>query len=243
MSSVTEKETQDRLLLSLSHAPLPMPLLETLLEQTSSECKSMLKSIDEIREKMIQYDQDEKKEVQTQTVSKRNTILHVLATGTPYVTKPGKSQPDYIHQWTKGELILARLVDKIGMEKFHRVPKDGETKLAGRLIDVKPSDFEFILNHRIENEAPDEENKPWSDDCLMEELTWIANNILRILIIDHRPKIGIAKVLFPLDPRFEHVKENELLRFIDSIFQKEWSDTDGPLHGANIEIIIVKEEP
>ena len=134
------------------------------------------------------------------------------------------------------------------MERFHRLPKDGETKLAGRLIDVKPSDFEFILKHTKDQESSneneksqsDQEGECWSDDCLNEELTWIANNILRILIIDERPDIGVAKIVFPLDPRFEHVQQNKVLRFVQAVFQREWSDAKGPLNGAKIEIIIVK---
>jgi hypothetical protein len=262
-ASVNVKETEDRLLLSLSHAPLPTSLLNTLIDQTSTECTAMLDSITKIQSQIRSSDdsnEDEKKDFKSSS-SKRNTILHVLATGTPYLMKPGKSQPDHIHQWTKGEVILASLVEKIGMDKFHRVPKDGETKLAGRLIDVKPSDFEFILNHTDVSEVTDasssstgEEGKEtetagsggetiaWKNDCLMEELTWIANNIHRLLIIDQRPNVGIAKVLFPLDPRFnlDDVKQDDLLKFIECVFQKEWSGAKGPLNGADIEIIIVK---
>lgn len=228
----------------------------------------MLEAIKESRNQIaIESSQDEKKDQEIrrsalQSSQQHNTILHVLTTGTPYVIKPGKSQPDYIHQWTKGEKILARLVDKIGMEKFHRVPKDGETKLAGRLIDVKPSDFEFILTHGKNDENEDKENqqaatspsptsspakeksnaKNWRDDCLMEELSWIANNILRMLIIDNRPKIGCSKILFPLDPRFEHVSHDEMLPFIEGIFKKEWAQKEGPLKGADVEVIIVNTE-
>lgn len=253
MSDMKANDTDDRLLLSLSHAPLPTPLLDSLINETSIQCNNMLQSIATIRKQMEKDHSDEKKDPHLSSSSsslsptKRNNILHVLATGTPYVIKPGKSQPDYIHQWTKGELILARLVEKIGMEKFHRIPKDGETKLAGRLIDVKPSDFEFILNHTKGEEdqgdytSNDNNDKKWSDDCLTEELTWIANNILRILIIDQRPNIGKAKILFPLDPRFEHVvEEKELSYFIQCIFENQWSNAKGPLFGAEIEIMIVK---
>ena len=245
---INSKETDDRLLLSLSHAPLPTRLLDILINETSHQCHDMLNSIADVQKHGMDVDShyDEEKKDHQLPLSKRNTILHILATGTPYVIKPGKSQPDYIHQWTKGEVILARLVEKIGMEKFHRVPKDGETKLAGRLIDVKPSDFEFILNHSTSNndeESNQEINidkEQWEDDCLMEELSWIANNILRTLNLDNRPKIGFARVLFPLDPRFEHVDEKRLSDFIYRIFEKEWSLAKGPLHDADIDVMIVK---
>ena len=276
-SNNSSNVTDDRLLLSLSHAPLPTPLLDTLIDQTSTECSSMLDSIEEVQNQFVneqqqqlqQQHQDEKKDQTPPKIKRRckNTILHVLATGTPYVIKPGKSQPDYIHQWTKGEEILARLVDKIGMEKFHRVPEDGETKLAGRLIDVKPSDFEFILTQKNSNKGTatkknvemgkenvensklsssssstkkNDKNANWRDDCLSEELSWIANNILRMLIIDNRPKIGCTKILFPLDPRFEHVNQGEILHFIEGVFKREWSMKDGPLKGAGVEVIVVE---
>mmetsp|Transcript_16763 Transcript_16763/g.21210 ORF Transcript_16763/g.21210 Transcript_16763/m.21210 type:complete len:263 (-) Transcript_16763:164-952(-) len=259
---MSDYDGSDKLILSLSHAPLPTTLLDALLDRASSECNAVLESIAEYTKKQQQQqeqsnnqtDCDEKKiesmEIEPKeqeqklinSTVKGNIILHVLATGTPYVIKPGKSQPDYIQQWTKGERILARLVDKIGMEKFHRIPKDGETKLAGRLIDVKPSDFEFVLNHTNNNiEEGDDATGEWKDDCLMEELTWIANNILRMLIIDKRPNIGAAQIIFPLDPRFEHVKEANMLSFIQGIFQKEWSGAEGPLNGAQIEVIVVKD--
>ncbi len=245
-------EGSDRLLLSLSHAPLPTSLLDSLLDRASLECNALLDSITQHRKRQEELEAQEEDQNETNCDEKKsdspktsksntrtNTILHVLATGTPYVIKPGKSQPDYIQQWTKGERILARLVDKIGMEKFHRIPKDGETKLAGRLIDVKPSDFEFILNHSNEEESSS--GGEWKDDCLMEELTWIANNILRMLIIDRRPNIGAAKILFPLDPRFEHVDTNSIHSFIRGIFLKEWSNVEeGPLCGAQIEVVVVK---
>lgn len=250
---MSDYDGSDRLLLSLSHAPLPTVLLDSLLDRASSECNTLLDSIAEHRRKReaaaattTTTSSDEKKsesEQELQSLAQQNTIFHVLATGTPYVIKPGKSQPDHIQQWTKGERILAKLVDRIGMDKFHRIPKDGETKLAGRLIDVKPSDFEFILSHPNNNTNCEEENGgEWNDDCLMQELTWIANNILRILIIDGRPKIGAAKILFPLDPRFDHVNENSILEFIQGIFVKEWSCAEGPLHGAQIEVVVVQTQ-
>jgi hypothetical protein len=255
-NDTTSGEIDDRLLLTLSHAPLPTSLLDSLIEQTSSECTKELASIEEMRKKIIDDNKDDHKDEKKDTKDasfasnekqiKRNVILHVLTTGTPYVCKPGKSQPDYIHQWTKGEKILALLVDKIGMHKFHRVPQDGETKLAGRLIDVKPSDFEFILNTKTGNgeEAGTNVNDGtndgiWKKDCLREEVKWIADNILRMLIIDNRPNIATAKVLFPLDPRFESAPRNDLLQLIQDVFKREWVDAKGPLNGAKIEIIIV----
>ena len=240
---MTSNSLDDRLLLSFSHAPLPTDLLDSLIDKTTAECNAMFDSIDNDRKK-IEENKEEKKDsfdnLQQQQLSKKIVVLHVLTTGTPYVIKPGKSQPDYIQQWTKGEKILARLVDKIGMDKFHRVPKDGETKLAGRLIDVKPSDFEFLMTHG-NNKQDLDEGKPWSDDCLREELTWIADNILRMLVIDQRPNIGVAKILFPLDPRFEHVHQDDIKKFVEGIFCKEWSNTKGPLYGAQIEVVVVKE--
>jgi hypothetical protein len=239
-------QMNDQLILSLSHAPLPTPLLDLLLSETSKQCHGMLKTMSRIQQHYKKDGgYDEKKETSTSYNAQSensSSFLHVLATGTPYVIMPGKAQPDYIHQWTKGEEILAGLVDKIGMHKFHRTPANGETKLTGRLISVKPSDFQFILRHKDEHQSNNsfEGIVAWSDDCLHEELTSIANNILRILIIDQRPSIGNATILFPLDPRFEDVEENKMIHFITQIFQKRWSSAHGPLHGANIKVMVIQ---
>jgi hypothetical protein len=213
--------SNNQLVLSLSHKPVPQSLLASLVERTASLCEDVLQE-------------------HSRQPRERAPTVHMLVTGCPRIIMPGKAQPEYVSHWTPGERILARAVDRIGMNKFHRDVNSDGVKLIGRLVDIKPNDYRpspsLVLssslssNDSSSNATTDEDTSnvndllsmaKWRDRALEEELAWIADRVFRYLVNAKVSHLEKATILFPL--KEEIPKEDDISKLIWSVFRQRWA--------------------
>lgn len=213
----------NEMILSFSHRPLSQKGIELLTNETK-ECFLLT-------EQRLKSEWIEEKQLQESTTPP-NPVIHVLVTGTPYLYrgKAGRTLDWDDTQWTEGEKILGKIIDKIGLHKFHSIAKKGEVQVKGRLIDVKQSDFENV-------------QKP--EDRRKEELTWIANYIQNELILVQANQVKKAYFLYPVYSDLDNADyhQDDFNITIEDIFRKEWNKKDAsPVKGVDIEIKLLRVE-
>jgi hypothetical protein len=214
----------NRLILSIAHRPMQDDVLEELIAETSTSSKRILAEIESAAQR-------EPKNTQRHT-------LHVLLTGSPCITLPGKSLDDWDTKWTSGERIFAKYINAIGLNKFHRVPRQGEARLNGKLVDVKQNDFTYDETASVKEQ-------------LEKELLWIAINVKQHFNLYASAPVSDVVILYPISNENEgddsdhdpQQGEDEIVGTINHIFQKEWTQKDGPLAGIEITVQTVKAHP
>ena len=218
---------RNRLILSIAHRPLPNELLDVLINETCAKSKHQLGSMESTSTM-----RDE------ENITNFIPTLHVLLTGSPKVTAPGKSFDDWETKWTSGERIFSKFISEMGLERFHRLPRSGEVRLNGKLVDVKKNDFEFSSDRGSVKEQ------------LKKELRWIAINVLQHFNIYAKAPVSDAIILYPYyesqdsfdsddDMNEKKMEKDEILSTMNEIFREEWSETNGPLGGVNVTIQMV----
>jgi hypothetical protein len=224
----------NRLILSIAHRPLPNDLLDKLINETASKSKQLLAEME-----MTSNHHG------TNPISKQT--LHVLLTGSPSITVPGRTYDDWETKWTPGEHIFAKFIDRVGLQKFHRLPRKGEPRLNGKLVDVKQNDFEIDLDG----------GGSLVEEQLRNELLWIAINVKQHFNLYAKAPVSDVVILYPFDHTSVDGDDddgdggqgqismgaNEIASTINNIFHKEWSETEGPLGGVQISIQIVSVDP
>ena len=210
---------QEQLLLSLAHESLAPQLLSALIERTREECESML-PFDSTHPDFAGSWEESKEE---ENPSQQRPVQHLMLAGSSYMMKPGKDMEEWETAWTPGEQILGSVIDKIGLNKFHRRPTGSDAKRTARLIDVNPARYN---NDKFEN-------------ALHKQLEQIATQTSNNLKLDNSSGIQRAVVLLPCDERF-HKKDTDDLKIIaKKTFERCWQEKDGPLRNAEIEIKLV----
>ncbi len=243
------KPTPDRLVLSLIHRPLTAEGLSSLIDATGRTTLNMMEEMEEISKRRevnaaprdTNHPNSSPKSTMSSTVHKTSPIIHVMVTGSPSTTKPGLTFQDWEKQWTEGEQILARVVHNIGLNKFHRIAKNGEVQLKGKLTDVKNADFTTMYKDGSLQSHTNQREK------IDSELSWIAKKICDNLILYRADTVQKATILYPAsNPEdtngamlgFEMDGMEELLL---EVFQREWAERNGPLHGIELSFKAVTE--
>ena len=219
----------NKLVLSLGHRPLKPDLLNKIIDETTSEANRKLANL---QDQVDQLTASENHAINSNngaigyamaSEENLNPTVHVLLTGSPQVTKPGRSFDDWETKWTAGEKILSKFIDKIGLQNFHRLPKDGEARMNGKLVDVKQNDFS---------------NSDSASTQLKRELSWIATNVAQHFNLYAKSPVSEATILYPVDDHCE-INERELSSMIMKIYNTEWSEKKGPLNGVKVNIRMV----
>ncbi len=242
------KPTPDRLVLSLIHRPLSVNGLASLVDATGRTTLDMMNEMEHVSKKREVANPDAndpnlspKSSTALPSGHITSPIVHVMVTGSPSTTKPGLTFNDWEKQWTEGEQILARVVHTIGLNKFHRIAKNGEVQLKGKLIDVKNADFTTMYKDGSLQSHMDQRERI---SC---ELSWIAKKICDNLSMYHADTVQKATILYPIsNPEdtkstllgFEMDGIEELLL---EVFQREWAEKNGPLNGIELSFKAVTE--
>jgi hypothetical protein len=141
------------------------------------------------------------------------------------VTQPGRSFDNWeTVQWTPGEQVLSKFIDTVGLHKFHRLPKEGEVRLNGKLVDVKQKDF--TIHEGTETQ-------------LRKELTWIAYIVKQHFNLYATAPVSDATIIIPAEYANDEMDVQEVLKILKEIFDREWSGMKGPLRKVKINLQIV----
>lgn len=217
----------NRLVLSLAHRSLSGMILNALVEETAAKTKNELSELQHELNEHTQYyhcHHEQKNSPDPDFIEAKHPTVHVLLTGSPYVTQPGRSFDNWETVWTPGEQVLSKFIDTIGLNKFHRLPKEGEVRLNGKLVDVKQKDF--TIYEGIETQ-------------LRKELTWIADNVKQHFNLYATTPVSEATILFPVEYASNEMGVQDVMEMLKDIFEREWSCKKGPLHGVKINLQIV----
>jgi len=219
---------KNRLILSLAHRSLGGDILDSLVEETALKTKNILSELQDVLNKHNQDNVDHhehKNGSDSDFVEAKNPTVHVLLTGSPYVTQPGRSFDNWeTVQWTPGEQVLSKFIDTVGLHKFHRLPKEGEVRLNGKLVDVKQKDF--TIHEGIETQ-------------LRKELTWIAYIVKQHFNLYATAPVSDATIIIPAEYASDEMDVQEVLKILKEIFDREWSGMKGPLCKVKINLQIV----
>ena len=142
------------------------------------------------------------------------------------MVKPGKEMEEWDTAWTPGEKILGSVIDKIGLNKFHRRPNGSDAKRTARLIDVNPGRYENVV----------------FENALHKKLELIANQTSNNLKLDNSSGIERAVILLPWDERFQKGEADNLKSIAKNAFEQCWQGKDGPLRKAEIEVKLVSAD-
>jgi hypothetical protein len=211
----------NELILSFSHRPLS----KRAIDQLTDETKDIFFEIDKrLTSELAQELSHEG--------SEGNPVIHVQVTGAPYLYKgkAGRTLDWEETTWTEGEKVLSKIIEKIGLNRFHRIAKAGEVQVKGRLVDVKQSDFENVYE-------PEERRK--------EELTWIAKYVQNELLLVHARRVKRAVLLYPVCSDADSVDyhQDTFEATIKDIFEREWNTKEnGPLNDIEIEVKLLRVE-
>jgi hypothetical protein len=243
---------KNRLILSLAHRPLTHDALEELIDHTASRSIQVLQELEEeksqnstiserrddcntipsksnVKDSKVEQQEEQQQQQQQQENHKqppffdnRNPTAHVLLTGSPCITQPGRTFDTWETQWTPGEQILGQYIQKVGLHHFHRIPKDGEVRLNGKLVDVKQKDFTVF-------ECLEEQ--------LLREFHWVADNVKQHFNLYATIPVSEAVILYPEGfVEEEEIAVQDVVDMIRRVFQNEWSHKKGPLMGARIRV-------
>lgn len=220
--------TPNQLILCLAHRPLAADVLSNIVDKTGSATLNKLHEMEEsVREAENEAIRASPNAVSENISSDKRVkidsptpTIHVLVTGSPYTTQDGRTFNEWEKLWTKGEQILALVVEKIGMKNFHSIIRGGTVQLKGKLICVKPSDFSMFESKR---------------ERLEREFTYIAETILRHLVMYRAEGVDKATILYPIQSD-DDGDEMDVVELINSVLKKLWTKKDGPLNGINISI-------
>lgn len=223
---------KNRLVLCLAHRPLQPNELDNLISEAVTSSHNYKAELEQEQAKGLHASTNNEQKENTPnsnttqiemsaSYKNLNPTVHCLITGSPDVSAPGKSFDDWETRWTPGERILSKFIEKIGLQNFHRLPKQGEVRLNGKLVDVKQKNFE-IYTSEVEQ--------------LMKEYTWIAENVKQHFNLYATKAVSEAVVLCP--SRFEGDNEEmvDLAHMLQEIFDQEWTKKEGPLHGVVVKV-------
>ena len=216
---------KEQLLLSLAHESLTPELLSALIERTREECEIMLP----FHTCPSDHVWGESKEPHDPRIEENKTdrpVQHLMLAGSSYVMKPGKELEDWESAWTPGEQILGSVIDKIGLNKFHRRSTGYDVKRTARLIDVNPNQYDNIL----------------AEKALCKKLESIATQTSNNLKLDNSSGIQKAVILLPFDERMQTIEVENIRQLALDIFQDCWHKQDGPLNNAEIEVKLVSAD-
>lgn len=228
----TESKGKDfrphRLILSIAHRPLPNNLLNKLIQETSSKSKQM---IEEMEGESYGCDIGEERD---------NKTVHVLLTGSPSCTQPGRFFKDWETSWSTGEVIFAKFINKLGLQYFNCIPEPGGVRLYGKLVDVKQTDFRYFSSSSSSTPPSS------SDDHgqqLHRELVWIAKYVKSYFKLYALTHVSELIIIYPFgtnyhnnDNNTDEKKEGDMHNNIDidpqdlqnevnAIFEREWGTT------------------
>lgn len=217
----------NELILSFSHRPLS----KRAIDQLTDETKDQFLTIDERLKSEVAQELSHEAPADGNT-NITNPVIHVQVTGTPYLYKgkAGRTLDWEETTWTEGEKVIGRIIEKIGLNRFHRIAKTGEVQVKGRLIDVRQSDFDNV-------HEPEERRK--------EELVWIAKHVQNELMLVQASQVKRAVLLYPVCSDADSVDyhRDTFKATIQNIFQTEWNGKEnGPLNGIEIEVKLLRVE-
>lgn len=140
-SSNPATDSSDEILVCLAHGPLPKPLLEKLLDHTAALTRQLQE----------QHQQQIHSRNHDPSLDQQHN-LHMIVTGSTIVGTPGKELPEWQHQWSAGEKILAQIIARLGLNAFG----------AGRMLHARLLDIDTTSQEQVEaqetqqdaNEAP-----------------------------------------------------------------------------------------
>lgn len=217
----------NELILSFSHRPLSKKAIDQLTDETKTHFFAIEKRLkSEFAQELLSQVQHEG------NINIHNPVIHVQVTGPPYLYKgkAGRMLDWEETAWTEGERVLGSIIEKIGLNRFHRIAKTGEVQVKGRLIDVKQSDFESV-------HEPEERRK--------KELVWIAKHVQNELFLVHASRVQRAILLYPVCSDVDSVDyhEDTFKATIEEIFHTEWNAKEnGPLNGVDIDVKLLRVE-
>jgi len=218
---------KNRLILSLAHRPLTGELLDALVDETSVKSKNLLSELENEQKEQQSALEDQSchithEEQQNADWRYKNPTVYVLLTGSPYVTQPGLSFDDWeIARWTPGEQVLSKFTSTVGLHTFRRLPKKGEVRLLGKLIDVKTKNFTRYKT---------------LETRLIKELTWIADTVAQYFNLYAAAPVSEATIMYPVEYAGADMDVQEVVSIIHGIFEKQWTEKNGPLSGIKIHV-------
>lgn len=141
----------DEIILSIGHAPLSPSILGQLIDTTSKLCHTLMDDKPNAAKSStspvsVTNNNDATNANSHQSSSSPQEVsLHLMVLGSNEITLPGKSRPDWDSGlgWQKGEQLLSKLIDSIGLNRFRRRGlqiSPGCTvnvKLIARLLDYR----------------------------------------------------------------------------------------------------------
>ena len=219
-SSSTNKP-QDQLLLALAHGPLSPKLLANLVEQTAESSRDISQAM-----MMMMIRQDKKS---TTNGSFITPTQRLLLTGSSRVSRPGRELQEWETLWTAGEHVMNRVVERVGLEKFHLVGTD--VRLLGHLIDISQQNME-------EKENGHDDNNDW-ESTLKDDIIMVATRAQNHLRIRRAAPLAKATVVVPIEKFYAHVERETLVSLIENALCQTWDKADGPLQGVEIAVELV----
>lgn len=224
-SPSSTNKPQDQLLLALAHGPLSAKLLANLVERIAESSFAIAQAM---------RDDDE----QQQTQSNRDATLttptqRLLLTGSSRVSRPGRELKEWETLWTAGEHVMNRVVERIGLEKFHLVGTD--IKLVGHLIDISQQN---MLQEEKENGHDDNNNSDW-ESTLKDDIIMAATRAQNHLRIRRAAPVAKATVVVPIGKVFARVEREMLVNLVESALCQTWDKADGPLQRVEVAVELV----
>jgi len=220
---------KNRLILSLAHRPLTGELLDALVDETCIKSNNQLSELEHGQKEQTELEDQSYHSIHEEKNNENwrysNPTVHVLLTGSPYVTQPGLSFDEWeTAKWTTGEQVLSKFISTVGLQKFRRSAKKGEVRLTGKLIDVRHKDFRRY--DTLETQ-------------LSKELIWIANNVKHYFKFYAAAPVSEATIIYPVEYAGGDMDVQEVVSMIHGIFEEQWTETNGPLSGVKINVQIV----
>lgn len=220
---------KNRLILSLAHRPLTGKLLDALVDETCIKSNNQLSELENGQKEQTELEDQSYHSIHEEKNNENwrysNPTVHVLLTGSPYVTQPGLSFDEWEKaKWTTGEKVLSKFINAVGLQKFRRSIKKNEVRLTGKLVDVRHKDF-----RRYET----------LETQLSKELIWIANNVKHYFKFYAAAPVSEATIIYPVEYAGGDMDVQEVVSMIHGIFEEQWTEKDGPLSGVKINVQIV----
>jgi len=236
--------TGNWLILTLAHWPLNADLLYELIDKSASTAFQLLDEEEATKDGRVASNDrrtnptDSNSNLCSTTSSndlnQPHAAGHIYLTGSSHISAPGRSRAEWETKWSEGERIFSRLMGKIGLEKFQRLPT-GKIRLTGRLLDLHLSDFE-LNSSEVSNIVTQREKT-------LKELVWIATHVRKKFVLYSAKPIKKAVILCPFGEEEDKLGggKNELAEIICHVLRREWNEKEGPLNGVEVEIKIVSE--